>query len=419
MMRILRFDSVGGASGDMILAALIGLGIDMEALRQQLTSLALEQFEVQDVPFSDHGLNGIQVTVSVPKPERLPHRNFTDIRKLIEKGGLSDQAKAMSIKVFERLAEAEARVHNTTPDKINFHEVGAIDSIVDIVGSCIVIDMLAVDEVVVGPLPLGRGTTRCEHGILPIPVPATVELLKGHPVVQTDEPFELVTPTGAALLTAWKSRPEVSRRRQGYGGQGGQLAHRSPEHIGSRGEGGRSEVRVMKTANGFGHRKLKGRPNLLRAILLEAEAEHPSDTDECLVLECNLDDTVPELLGSLTQKLIEKGTLDVFTTPVQMKKQRPGILLTVLCRPEDRESFLDLIFSETTTFGIREYITRRTILERRHVEVETPYGKVRVKIGSWKGKDITRSPEHDDCVRCANEHGVSVRTVYEAALRAE
>jgi uncharacterized protein (DUF111 family) len=224
--------------------------------------------------------------------------------------------------------------------------------------------------------------------VLPVPVPATVELLKGHPTVQTQEPHELVTPTGAALLMEWKSAA-------------------SPP----------SSVSTGPVGHGFGHRHLDSRPNLLRARLLET-VEQDEATDDGLVLECQVDDTVPELLGALVERLLREGALDAFTTPVQMKKQRPGTLLTVLCRPGQKAALLDLIFRESTTFGVREYPTNRTVLERRHVEVETPYGAVRIKIGTWHGEDVTSAPEMDDCIKRAEEHGVAVRRVYEAALQA-
>ena len=410
-MRTLRFDSVGGASGDMILATFFDLGIDTKALRQQLTSLHIERFDIQEKSFSDYGMNGTQLAISTENPERLAHRHLNDIRKIINGSGLADSVKTKSMIVFERLAEAEAKVHGTVVDKVHFHEVGALDSIVDIVASCIALEMLEVDEIHVGPLPLGSGTVECEHGVLPVPVPATVELLKGHPVVRTDEPFELITPTGAAILTTWAGYHEDGR----WG-----MENREQRTEDRRRRIGDTQDVIINTGNGFGHKKLNGRPNLLRAIIIETApgADNVFDTtDPCLVLECNIDDTIPEILGSLSTQLLEKGALDVFTTSVQMKKQRPGTLLTVLCKPGDRETFLEIIFSESTTFGIRETMTQRTILERRHEEVETPYGKVRVKIGLWKGKDITRSPEHDDCVRCAGLHNVPVRTVYEAAGR--
>ncbi len=401
-MKTLRFDSVGGASGDMILAVLVGLGVDIRTLTRQLQSLKIGRFRISKKRVSDHGLTGARINVDTPASRAQPARGLRDIRKLIGKSRLSPRVKALSLRVFERLARAEAKVHGTTPDKVHFHEVGAMDSIIDIVGACAGLEMLGIDRVVVGPLPCGRGTIHVQHGVLPNPAPATVEQLKGHPVVQTEEPFELVTPTGAALLMEWKGE-EV--------------------------RGQRSEVRerkeiIVASANGFGHRKLAGRPNLLRATILEDLASpapitnnQEPITDNCLVLETNIDDCSPEVVGYLSQRLMELGALDVFTTPVQMKKQRPGILLTVLCKPALRDLMIETIFRESTTFGIREHMTRRMVLQRRHVAVRTSYGKVRVKIGTWKGKDITRSPEYDDCVRCASTRNVAVRTVYESALR--
>jgi len=307
---------------------------------------------------------------------------------LITHSILSPRVKEASLAVFQRLAEAEALVHETTPDKVHFHEVGAVDSIVDIAGACLGLELLAIDSVTVSPLPLGHGTVRTVHGVLPVPAPATVELLKGMNIVPADEPFELVTPTGAALLSTWTRHKSIP-----------------------------AGLRLQRVGHGFGHHPLTSRPNVLRAMLLESQ---PADTrnDECLVLECNLDDTIPELIGSLTTRLLTAGALDAFLTPVQMKKQRPGILLTVLCRREQREAMIDLIFMECTTFGIREYLVQRTTLERRHEEIETAYGKVRVKTGAWKGRIITRAPEHDDCARLAQQAGVSIRVVYEAAVQA-
>lgn len=406
-MKILRFDSVGGASGDMILASLLGLGVDLKMLIERLSTLGIERFDIIPKTVSDAGLSGIRIVVDVPHGDHHPHRHLQDIRTLINGSRLSDRTKAMSIAVFEKLAEAEARVHGTTKDEVHFHEVGAMDSIIDVVGSCAALEMLNVDAVTVGPLPCGCGSFKTAHGVMPNPAPATVELLKGHPVVQTDEPFELVTPTGAALLMVWKESGVRYLPCEALAKQG--------QVSGVKGQ----EMAIMAQANGFGHRTFSGRPNLLRAILLEARNQDPGSRDDCLILESNIDDTNPELIGALAQKLMDQGALDAFTTAIQMKKQRPGVLLTVLCRPESRDTLVDLIFSESTTFGIREHLTHRTMLERRHVEVKTPYGTVRVKVGSWKGRDITRSPEHEDCVRCAKANNVPVREVYEAAAKAD
>lgn len=388
-MKILRYDSVGGASGDMILASLIDLGADLDSIRDQVLSLGADEFTIEVESSKEDSFGGTKATVTLLKGHDHHHRHAADIRKMIYAGSLSDRVKTVSSKVFTRLAEAEARVHNTTPGEIHFHEVGAMDSIVDIVASCVAIEMLEVDGVIAGPLPVGQGTTTCAHGVIPIPVPATVEILADFPIIQTEEPFELVTPTAAALLMTWLKEYPADRS---------------------------APTSIVRTGAAIGHRKLNSRPNLLRCLLTETSAGINSDV--CVVLECNIDDTVPELLGSLSQKLITNGALDVFTTAVQMKKQRPGTLLTVLCKPEDKSKCMDAIFTESTTFGIREYSTDRTILERRSETIETQYGTIRVKIGSWKGREITRAPEHDDCVTCAEKHGVAVREVYEATLRA-
>ncbi len=387
-MNHLHFDSIGGASGDMILAALIDLGAPRVALQRRLAGLKIGRFEIRTTPAGDHGLHGLRVEVHNRHDKHPPHRRLPDILALINRSRLPPRVKEQSRRVFRRLAEAEARVHRTTPGRIHFHEVGAVDAIVDIVGSCLALELLSVDAVSVSPLPLGYGTVKSAHGILPVPAPATVELLKGMQVVPADEPFELVTPTGAALLGAWATPGSVPP----------------------------ADGRLVRAGHGFGRHPLTSRPNVLRALLMESAPKSSADT--CLVLECNLDDTVPELLGNLLSGLLEAGALDVFLTPVQMKKQRPGTLVTVLCRPGDRERLLDLIFGESTTFGVREYPVRRTILPRRMEAVATPHGKVRVKLGEWKGRIVTRAPEHEDCVRLAHRAGVPVRAVYEAALAA-
>jgi uncharacterized protein (TIGR00299 family) protein len=314
------------------------------------------------------------------------HRNLDDIEKMINTSKLSPFVRERALNVFRRLAKAEAKAHGVKPSKIHFHEVGAMDSIVDIIGSCLALEQIGAERVAVGPLPLGCGTIKCAHGILPSPAPATVELLKGFAISQTDEPFELVTPTGAALLTTWKN------------------AETAP-----------AGAKILRTGYGFGHFKLNLRPNLLRATLLDCEKPE-KNSGQCLVLECNLDDMTPELIGSLFSRLLEEGALDVFITPVQMKKNRPGAMLTILCSPDKRDKMFDLIFRESTTFGVREHDVRRTVLPRHFETVKTPYGNVRVKIGLWKGKEITRAPEYEDCRKLAEKANVPVRRVYEAAL---
>lgn len=398
-MKILAFDSVGGASGDMILAALADLGVDLGALERDLSSLGAGSFHLRAERGLSAHLAGLRVRVeteehahedpshSTHHEHHAPHRGLAEIESMIERTQLPPDVRERSRRVFRRIADVEARMHGTTVDQIHFHEIGALDSIVDIVGACLALHRLGVDAVAVGPLPQGRGVIQCAHGTFPNPAPATVELLRGMSIMQTDEPHELVTPTAAALLAEWRTtdRPPAG-------------------------------ARVVRVGYGLGHRALEGRPNLLRAIVLEAESA--ADDDQCLVLETNIDDSTPEQIGVLVQQLLAAGALDAFTIPAQMKKQRPGVLLTVLCRPADREAFLTLIFAESTTLGVREYPVQRTTLARRSVAVPTPYGEIAVKIGEWKGVVVVRAPEMEDCIRCAREKGVAVRVVYEAAQHA-
>lgn len=435
-MNILLFDSIGGAAGDMILASLIDLGVDAVTLCNDLETLGIGPFRIVPQPFSDAGLHGLRLEISLPdhatssNPPFLeqphshshahahPHnhghehnggranahhhhhagsvsahggRGLAEIRKIISDSGLPQTVKDDSIRIFQRLAEAEARVHRCEPETVHFHEVGALDSILDIVGCCLARHRLEIDAVMIAPLPLGRGSFTCGHGILPIPAPATLELLHDFPVVRTDEPFEMVTPTGAAILTSW----QTSRDAPVSG-------------------------RIMRTGHGFGTRTLTQRPNLLRAVLMTSDPESPpaSERDTCVELTCNLDDMTPEWVGPLIPQLIEAGALDAYITPVIMKKMRPAFQLTVLCRPADRLKLTDFVFSATTTFGLRWRVWERQTLNRRHVEVQTPYGKIRVKIGSRSGADLVRSPEFEDCQQSALKHKVTPREVYAAALAA-
>lgn len=403
-MKILRFDSVGGASGDMILGSLIGLGVDAHALSHSLEALGAGEFTIEVSPFESHGIHGVRASVRLGGHHHghdhahehhhhdhahagHDHRGWIEIRDMIEGSTLPQAVKEQSVAVFRRIAEVEARIHGTTMEKIHFHEVGAMDSIVDIVGSCLALHQLDVDQLVVSPLPIGHGTVTCAHGVYPSPTPATLDLLKGLPLVAVDEPFETVTPTGAALLSTWKNADSIPAGSM-----------------------------VKASSYSFGQRKLKGRPNLLRATLLESSES--DTTDRCTVLECNIDDSTPEIIGVLTERLFAAGALDVFTAGVQMKKQRPGVLVTVLATAETVDALKDVLFRESTTFGFRAYETERTVLARRWITVNTEWGSIRVKIGTWRGDDVTIAPEMDDCVKAATEHRVPVRKVYDAARRA-
>ncbi len=405
-MKILHFDSVGGASGDMILGALLDLGVDPAWLESELQKLNVGEFSIRAERVVGDGLRGTLCRVDIPEDHHhghshdyghhhhhhhhAPHRGLREIEALITASTLPDAVKTDSLQVFRRLGEVEAGLHGVTLDQIHFHEIGAVDSIVDIVGCCLARHQLGVQAVTLGPLPQGRGTIQCAHGTFPNPAPATVELLQGLTVEQTDEPHELVTPTGAGLLAVWRSQATAP-----------------------------TATRVVKAGYGFGQRTLSARPNLLRAVLLDSETkESAAAADSCLVMECNLDDQTPELVGELTERLLAAGALDVFTTPVFMKKQRPGVLLTVLVEPGQREALLDILFRESTTFGVREYPVQRTVLDRRLVEVETPSGRVRIKIGRWRGQDITFAPEFEDCRKLARASGRPVREIYAQATQA-
>jgi len=388
----LHFESMGGASGDMILGALVGLGVSVEELNEELKSLHIDPFEIVVDDVVEQGMSGVRARVVLHEHHHHHDhghhhgRHLSTILKLIDESSLPIPVKENASAVFQRIGEAEAAIHGVDIEKIHFHEVGAMDSIVDIVGCCLALYKLGANGVTIRNLPQGHGTLECAHGTYPNPAPATLRLLEGFPVIEVDEPFELVTPTGAALLSTWRT-----------------------------GEAPRSGSHAVESAYSFGQRTLNHRPNLLRASLYEAAED--ATADECLVLECNLDDITPELVGCLFNALLEAGALDVFTTPVFMKKQRQGVLLTVLCIPADREKMLDLIFRESTTFGIRERLSRRTVLERSFQAVETPFGEVRIKLGKRNGEVVTRSPEIEDCRKLAQENGVAVRTVYGAAMK--
>lgn len=421
-MKIIQFNSTGGASGDMILGALAGLGADMNSVNSQIAEmLPAEKFKINIAQVSRNGIAGLQASVDIHeqnhhhhheeheekaaphhkhehhghehsheehKPHRHEHhhRSFRDIKKIITGSLLPEKAKELSMKVFTLIAEAEAKIHSTTPDEVHFHEVGAVDSIVDITGACLAFTMLDVDAINYTPLPLGQGTVKCQHGIYPSPAPATVELLKGLPVYQTNEPFELITPTGAALL---KGLPYAEIP---FGSE------------------------ITKTSYSFGHRELNERPNLLRAMLFE-KVEAVPDTDTCSLLETNIDDISPQIIGALFTKLFKSGALDVFTTPINMKKQRSAILLSVLCKIQDKEKFEELIFTETSTFGIRETIVTRKILIREFKDIDTEYGIIKVKIGTFNGRKITGSPEYDDCLKAAEKYNVPLKNVFNAVIR--
>lgn len=386
-MKLLRIDSLGGASGDMLLALLADLGADLRLITRQIMDSNPGAFTIESSTREDRGFSGTEVRVKTE--EQHSHRHLEDIIRIIEACSISASAGKLAAGTFTRLADAEARVHGTTRDRIHFHEVGALDSIVDIIGACSGLAMLGIDAVEVSALPTGTGYTECDHGLMPVPVPATAELLKGHPVLPTQEKCEMITPTGAALLMEWKNS--------------------LPAHH-------QCSAELVSTGYGMGHKKM-GRPNIIRGLVLSDENLNTL-SDECLELQTNIDDSPPEQLAWLQKRLLESGALDVTLAPVIMKKDRPGTLLTVLCRPCDSSAARELIFRESNSLGIRETFKTRSVLKRDIIKVSTKYGDVRIKTGRIGTETVTRAPEFEDCARLAMENNVPLKLVYDAASRA-
>ena len=385
MSRILYVDAASGASGDMVLGAVVDLGLPLGGLRDELARLPLTGYRLESRRVSRSGLSATKVDVILEESSPV-HRHLRDILGLIEASSFDADVKERAGALFRRLADAEGAVHGTSSERVHFHEVGAVDSIVDIVGGIVALRWLGASRVVSSPLNVGTGTVEMSHGTFPVPPPATAELVKGVPVYGAGE-GELLTPTGALLLTAhasdWGPLPPM---------------------------------RIERTGHGAGTRETKGRPNVLRLIVGE-ETGAPSGTS-VLVLETEIDDSSPQLLGPLLERLLGAGALDAYFTPVQMKKGRPGVLVTVLAPPERREAIEGLLFRETTTLGVRRQEWARTILERETVTVTTVYGPIRVKIGRRGDEVYNASPEFEDCQRVAEEKRVAVKVVLAEALAA-
>ncbi len=383
-MSVLYYDCFAGISGDMHLAALLDLGVDYDDLIVDLAGLGLEGYGLQASRANRKGIAGAQVRV-VTDPQQPPRRNLRQIEAIIGASSLKETVRGRAVAVFRRLAEAEARIHDTSPDQVHFHEVGALDAIVDIVGGAIALDRLNVDRVLCSPVELGGGIAHCEHGPLPAPAPATLELLKGVPVKFGAVPFEATTPTGAALLATFVdefvSRPELIVHRIGYG-----IGHRDGPI-----------------------------PNVLRVCLGEPLPDGGEQAELC-VLECNIDDMNPECYDYVLERLFVGGANDVWLTPVLMKKNRPGTVLSVLCLPMLEPELTELLLTETTTLGVRRYQVARTGLIRETARVATRYGQVAVKIAQLRGRPLRGKPEYEDCKRLALERGVPIHAVY-AAVR--
>jgi len=442
-MRIGYLECFSGISGDMFLGALVDAGVSPQLLRETIAALGVgARLEISKVMRS--GISATKVDVWVDGEKDMPreeywakhdanhahshdahhhsehhanehahhhhhsydageaeekerpahkhaHRGLTEIRKLISAAGISESAKHTAIRIFEALGAAEAKIHQVPVESIHFHEVGAVDAIVDIVCAAVGSEALGVDEIICSPLNVGGGSVKCAHGVFPVPAPATVELLKQAPVYSSGIEVELVTPTGAAIVST------LTRRFGSF-----------------------PEMKVEKSAYGAGSRDLADRPNVLRIVVGESvpTVAAGSGSETITVLEANLDDLNPQVFGYVMDQLLEQGALDVFGVPVHMKKNRPGTLLTVLCKPGDAEKLMKTLFSETTTLGVRRREEFRQVLARRWENVRTQWGEVRIKIASMNGTVTNYAPEYEDCRRIAAEHHVPLKTVIEEATRA-
>jgi uncharacterized protein (TIGR00299 family) protein len=376
----------------MTLGALVAAGADARELKARLALLDLPGYEVEFEKVDRSGIGATRAVVRLTREEH-HHRHLSDIEKIIGGSRLGDSVKARAQKIFGRLAEAEARVHDVPVERIHFHEVGAVDAIVDVVGACIGFELLGVERFVSSPLHVGSGMVEMAHGRFPVPPPAVAELLRGAPVYSTDIKGELVTPTGAAIVaTVCESFGPLPR------------------------------MRVESTGYGAGTREYKNFPNVLRVIVGEAEASQAEDThadEELLMVETNVDDVSPQVLGHLMERALASGALDCFFTHAQMKKNRPGVLVSILCRPRDRESMLGLLFEETPTLGVRSYTVKRRARERKTVTVETEFGTIAVKVArGGGGRAVVATPEFEECRTAALAHGVPLRAVQDAARAA-
>jgi len=384
--RLAYFDCFSGAAGDMILGALVAAGLSPDDLRAELANLGLTDYELAIREVGKQGFRAVKVDVT-PRT-RQAHRHLHQIVRIIDESRLPDPVKRAALRVFNRLAEAEAKVHGIPIEKVHFHEVGAVDAIVDVVGAAIGVHLLGLTRIFCSPIPTGSGMVSCEHGLMPVPAPATAELLVGVPIAATRETGELITPTGAAILTTLA---------ESYGGL--------------------PAMRIERVGYGAGSRDGQTQPNLLRLFIGEP-VETGEETDEVFVLETNLDDTTGQEIGCAIDALFAAGALDVFTIPIAMKKSRPGVLLSVIVSPERAAACEDVLFAQTSTFGIRRHACLRARLTREIRTVTTAYGDIRVKIGHRAGRQVIASPEYDDCAAAAARHGVPLRDVMFAARQA-
>jgi uncharacterized protein (TIGR00299 family) protein len=383
-MRTAYFDCFSGASGDMILGALIDAGLSPRRLREELKKLRIPTVHLKVRKVLKRGISGTQVIVE-GRTEKRSHRNLKEVLQIVGRSRVDSEVKEKSEEIFRRIASVEAKIHQIPEEKVHFHELGGLDSIVDIVGSVWGVRALGIDKIHVSKVNVGGGFVKCEHGILPVPAPATLSLMKGRPIYSSGVERELLTPTGAALLASlgseFGSMPRIRVERIGYGAGRDDLPH----------------------------------PNLLR--LMVGTSERASGKETVAVIETNIDDMNPQLYDYVMEKLLAMEVLDVFITPILMKKNRPGHLLTVICPSGKLPSVAKFLFNETTTLGLRWREEEREKTDREILAFQTKYGSVRFKLARWEGRVVNLSPEYDDCKRLAFERGVPLKEVFEEAKR--
>jgi uncharacterized protein (TIGR00299 family) protein len=381
MTRVAYLDCVGGLACDMLLAALLDAGADLETLRSVPRALGIEGVEISVERVERQGIGALHLRIDAPDDH--DHRSYRDIRALVERSELPERARARSLDAFGRLAEVEGGIHGVPPDDVHFHELGSLDTLVDVCGAFVLLEELDVERVVSSPLPFARGLVDAAHGVLPLPAPATLGLLEGAALVGVEIESELVTPTGAAIaatvVDAWGALPPLTLERVGYGA---------------------------------GSKDLADRPNVVRVVL----GSTASRTTQVVVLETNLDDFTPELVPDAIERCFEAGALDVWTVPVQMKKSRPGFVLSALARPDAEAAVARALLEETSALGVRVSRLERYELEREERVVDVEGGRVRIKVGLLDGRVVNVAPEHDDCAAVAKTSGRSVKSVWAEAL---
>jgi hypothetical protein len=378
-MKVAYLDCFSGISGDMLVGALIDAGLPFELLKKTLRSLPMKGYELEVRREGRNHLHGTRFLVHPDSSEQV-HRGIFEIRQIIREGDLSEQVKTRSIEIFESIARVEGNIHDCPPEDIHFHEIGAVDSIIDIVGSVFGMEVLGIGQLYASDLPLGTGFVNTQHGRIPVPAPATLALLEGIPVRGSESPHEMVTPTGAALVKG--------------------LVHAF---------GSLPPMVIEKTGYGVGSRTLPDRPNLLRIVIGRGTAE---DTETVAVLEANLDDINPEWLGFLMDRLFRGGALDVVFLPVQMKKNRPGTAIQVIGRPEHKDSLMEILFSESTTLGVRYRFSERKTLKRSFSEIDSPWGKLKVKSVVRADGSLMFLPEYEACRTIAEEQSIPLKEIY-------